>query len=641
MKNPYSFDEFFTSNQQESLSPFLKPHSRKWGKNLPLISSILACFLLGCSFGLSYYSPSLSSLLLVYIYFLVGTPAFIKTVYDLIHLEINIEVLMTLAAFLSILIGSAFEGALLLILFEFSASMESVVTQTAQSNLFHLHQISPRMASVMDAQGHLYEKAANEVQIGDKILVKAGEVVPLDGTVIEGSSYVNLVHLTGESQPIPKTIGDEVPSGAGNLDGTLTLSVTRNSTESTVSTIIKLIQQAQESKPRIERFLDRFGKKYAPTIIVLTAFFAFALPYIFHIPYLGKEGSIYRALAFLIAASPCALIIATPTAYLSAMSSYTRRGVLLKGGAVLDGLVKCRAIAIDKTGTLTTGKLSCQKIEHIFGPFIETSKALSIAASLEKHAVHPIAEAIVDLAKSQKIELLKVEKFRAVPGYGLEAVIQGSNTAIGHADFIQKKTDFPLKRPDQIVAYLWVEGSIFVFHFNDTVKTSSKATIARLKKLGLDVIMLSGDHKPNVEAVAKKLEISTYFADLRPEDKLLKIQELLQKHPLIMVGDGINDAPALAQATIGISMGKIGSGTAIDASDLILLHDDISLLDWIYKKALKTHTILKQNIGLALLVILCATTPALLGWIPLWIAVILHEGGTVLVGLNSLRLLKK
>lgn len=641
MTKPYSFDEFFATDQEEIFSPFLKPRSRKWGKNLNLIATLFASCLLACSFILSYFFPHLSYLFLLCVYFLVGTPALIHTIYDIIHLEINIDVLMTLAAFLSVLIGSALEGALLLVLFEFSAAMEGMVTGKTRSSLFHLHQISPKIAHVVNEDGHLYEKAAEDIAVGTQILVKSGEIVPLDGNVVQGSSYVNLVHLTGESQPISKTIGDEVPAGAGVLDGALYLSVTKISSDSTLSAIIKLITHAQESKPKVERFLDRFGKPYATTIILLSVGFALILPYLLHLPYLGYEGSVYRALAFLIAASPCALIIATPTAYLSAMSACVKRGILPKGGTVLDGIVQCKTIALDKTGTVTTGKLFCQEIEYLQGSSIHSSKALQLAASLEKHAVHPIAEAIVSKAQLGKLPLLKVENFRSIPGYGLEGTIEGKSVAIGNLELIQKKGSFDLKEPDKMATYLWIEGTIIAFYFLDTLKSSSKEVIQRLKELGLKIVMLSGDQQFNVQAVAKELGIQTYFSNLRPEDKLLKIQQLAQAAPLIMVGDGINDAPALAQSTIGISMGKIGSATAVNASDVVLLNDDIGLLDWIYKKALHTNRILKENILLALIIIVFTTTPALLGFVPLWMAVILHEGGTVLVGLNSLRLLRK
>lgn len=641
MTAPYSFDEFFASNREETVSPFLTPDSRRWGKNLSLRSALFAGLLLACSFVFSFYSSPASLVFLTAVYFLAGTPALINSLHDLSNFEINIDVLMTLAAFLSVIIGSELEGALLLVLFELSASMENMVTQKTRSSILGLHKLSPRVACVIGEDGIIYEKAIGEIAIGTRLLVKAGEIVPLDGEVVEGRSYVNLIHLTGESQPMAKTIGDDVPAGAGNLDGTLTIRVMRTSADSTVSRIIRLITAAQDAKPKVEQFLDRFGKYYATTIILLSLGFAIALPVFWNLPYLGPEGGIYRALAFLIAASPCALILATPTAYLSAISSCARRGILPKGGITLDAVATCTTIALDKTGTLTTGKLTCTGVQHLSGPPLDANLAIAIAASLERHAVHPIAEALTDYAKSKNIQTLPVENFRSIAGYGLEGTVSSYPAIIGQREFIQEKSQATLPAAEKMATYLYVQGSLFAFHFTDTLRAEAQQVVAELKKQNLRVIMLTGDHASSAQSVAQDLKIDEVFADLRPEDKLVKVTELVQQSPLMMVGDGINDAPALARATVGISMGKIGSATAVDASDIIFINDDIALLDWLYKKARQTQRVLRENIALALGVILFATTPALLGWVPLWIAVILHEGGTVLVGLNSLRLLKK
>jgi heavy metal translocating P-type ATPase len=641
MSAPYSFDEFFASNREETVSPFLTPRSRRWGKNLPFRTALFAGFLLACSFTFSFYSSPASLFLLTAVYFLVGTPALINALRDLSNFEINIDVLMTLAAFLSVIIGSELEGALLLVLFELSASMENMVAQKTRSSVLNLHKLSPRVAWIIGEDGAIYQKALGEITTGARILVKAGEIIPLDGQVVEGRSYVNLVHLTGESQPIAKTIGDEVPAGAGNLDGTLTVRVTRTSGDSTVSRIIKLITQAQDSKPKVEQFLDRFGKYYATTIILLSFCFAIALPLFWNFPFLGPEGGIYRALAFLIAASPCALILATPTAYLSAISSCARRGILPKGGITLDAVANCTTIALDKTGTLTTGKLTCTGMQQLAGPPLDNNLAIAIAASLERHAVHPIAEALTDYAKSKNIPTLPVEHFRSIAGYGLEGTVDSHPAVIGQKEFIQEKSQATLPASETITTYLWVQGSLFAFYFTDTLRDEAPKVITHLKAQNLRVIMLTGDHKASANTVANQLGITEVCADLRPEDKLKKVTQLAEEAPLMMVGDGINDAPALARATVGISMGKIGSATAVDASDIIFINDDISLLSWLYKKSQQTQRILRENITLALSVILFATTPALLGWVPLWIAVILHEGGTVLVGLNSLRLLKR
>lgn len=642
-RQPYQFDEFFASGRDESISPFLTPKSRGWGKNLSLKSALISAILLVLAYSLSFYQETLGHLLLIPVYVFAGTPALIDSIEDIRNWEINIDVLMTLAAFLSVIIGSEMEGALLLVLFEISGSMENAVLHKTKNALVSLYNLSPKIAQVVGEEGEIYQRAVKDITLDTLLLIRAGEVVPLDGIVMEGSSFVNLVHLTGESLPIAKKISDEVPAGAFNLEGSFTLKVTRTSSDSTLTRIIKLITAAQETKPRLEQFLDRFSKKYALAIISLFFLFALTLPWVFSIPFLGTEGSIYRALTFLIAASPCALIIATPTAYLSSISSTAKKGILLKGGVIFDALASCKLIAFDKTGTLTTGKLTCTSIQPLNTSPLDPQTALGIAASLERHAVHPLAEAIITFASEQNTPYVPIQDFKVIPGYGVEGKVrlQDNQVAvyIGNPDYIASKS--PLTIPTKQTLLL-VGDALFAFHFTDTIRPGIKEIVHALKtKKHMRVLMLTGDHLENATQVAEQVGLDEVYADMRPEDKLKKVEELSAKEGLIMIGDGINDAPALARATVGIALGKIGSATAVDAADVVLLQDDLSLLYWLLSKSHKTLSIIKENLALALGVILLATTPALLGFIPLWLAVILHEGGTVLVGLNSLRLLRQ
>ena len=644
---PYVFDEFFASGKEECISPFLTTDSRNWGKNLALKSSLFSAFFLTLSFAFHFAFLDLSYIFLLFVYVLSGTPALIGALEDIKNLDINIDVLMTLAALLSIVIGSGLEGALLLVLFELSGAMEATVTRKTKSALISLHNLSPSTACIISEDGHLIEKSIKEITIGTSIIIKAGEVIPLDGVVIQGSSFVNLSHLTGESVPLAKGIGDKVPAGARNLDGALTLKVLTSSQDSTLSKIIQMVTDATESKPRLQEWIDTFGKRYAVTIIALTAIFASILPFILHIPYLGMEGSIYRALAFLIAASPCALVIATPTAYLAAISSCAKRGILLKGGSILDALSQCRHIAFDKTGTLTTGKLHCLQIEPLNqeAEELDIHHAIAIAASMERLVKHPMADAIVTLAKEKQLALVNLDSFVSIPGSGIQALYKGQASFIGNKTFILSKTPSFIQKntfTSSTQTYFLLGDALFVFHFQDEIRPGAKDLILNLQnKLYMKTAMLTGDHKQNALPIAQKVGITNIFANLKPQDKLDQVARLSQDHGLIMIGDGVNDAPALARASVGISMGKIGSASAIDASDVVFLQDDISSLDWLIQKSRKTMSIVKQNFSLALGVILFVTTPALLGWVPLWLAVVLHEGGTVLVGLNSLRLLRR
>lgn len=632
----YLFDDFFASGRSEAISPFLTATGKRWAHNLPLRASITAAVLLAFAFVLRFYSVTASHLTLILVYFLAGTPALINTIEDLKSLEINIDVLMTLAAFLSVLIGSEMEGALLLVLFSLSGAMEGAVTEKTKGAINHLRHLSPTRAVLIAEDGTLFERSVREIEMGEIIVVRAGELIPLDGVIVSGTSHVNLVHLTGESIPQSKSAGDEVPAGGRTIDGQLQVKVTRNSSESTLTRIIAMIQEASEAKPRLQRLLDRIGKPYASTIIGMACLFAITLPWITQLPYLGLEGSLYRALAFLIAASPCALIIATPTAYLSAISACARRGILLKGGVILDALAACKTIAFDKTGTLTTGELTCLSISPA------DSQALAIAAGLEQGAKHPIANAILNYAKQQSVRPVAIEKLEVVPGAGVQGFLDdGTAVAIGNLPFIASKTTVPdIKREaGELISLLLIGDKLFVLIFNDIIRNEIKDVLDALK-ISHQIAMLTGDHHDNANAVAKALNIDNVHADLRPEDKLKLVSSLSQSQGLAMVGDGINDAPALARATAGIAMGKVGSMAAIDASDVVFLNDDLDKLPWLFTKAHKTGQIVRQNLTLALAVIVLATTPALLGYIPLWLAVILHEGGTLLVALNSLRLLK-
>lgn len=631
------FDEFFASGMEESISPFLTRSSRGWGKNLQLRASFFAAILLVCALFFKESAP----VFLLFTYFFAGIPALIASIEDILNFEINIDVLMTLAAFLSVLIGSGAEGALLLVLFSFSGAMDDAVKSKARGAINAIKKIAPTKALVIGKDDVLIERSVKDIKPRSNIFVKAGEIIPLDGKIIKGSSSVNLIHLTGENVPILKKEGDEVAAGARNMEGSLTLEVLRSSSDSTIAQILKLIMQAQAAKPKLERFLDKIGGRYAMTIIGISVLIAVLFPIFFSLSYLGVQGSIYRALSFLIAASPCALVIAIPIAYLSAVSACAKKGILLKGGVILDDLSTCKSIALDKTGTLTMGEL---KLVNIIGG--DESLALALAYSLERNVIHPIAKAIINFAEEKKITSLPLTNFKSHPGYGLEAVYEGKKVYMGNKDFIypllKNKDDVEKLLKDEFLPFtlLNFDGHVFIFRFKDELRPDVKKTLkALVKKWKMKILMLTGDHYESAKAIADEAEIGEFYADLRPDQKLNIIDALAKKENLAMVGDGINDAPSLARATVGISMGKKGSSTAIDASDIVLLHDNIEHLEWLFKKGHATKRVVYQNLFFALLAIFAATIPALLGIIPLWTAVLLHEGGTVAVGLNALRLL--
>lgn len=652
------FEEFFELGQQETSSPFITQETRHWGLNLPLKTAVLSAVFLLTAFVLSWYPQWMpfSYLSLALVYFLAGVPSLIESIEEIAAYEINIDVLMTLAAFSSVLIGSSMEGGLLLVLFALSGSMEEYVTTRAKSSISSLHKLSPTKACVVGSDGTLMERSIKDIPIGTLILIKSGQIVPLDGIVVDGVSSVNLVHLTGENMPLTKQANDEVPAGARNMEGVLTLRVTRLSSDSTLARIIQLVTQAQSERPILQKWFDKLSKAYAITIISAAGFFSVALPLIYHIPFLGEEGSVYRSLAFLIAASPCALIIALPIAYLSAIGSCARQGILLKGGISLDALASCSVVAFDKTGTLTKGQLVLEGIDSIGNDIHEdTREAMLAAYALEKNAVHPIAKAIVAYGQERKLQSVALSGFKAIPGYGLSASVHlsaGKHDAyIGNPDFILpkiskekgdqiKKAIASAQANGELVAVLLLADKLFLLRFRDTPREGIAAAIHDLKdNLKLKLIMLTGDHESSAKKISAEVGIDKYYANLKPEDKLRYVSEIAADDNLAMIGDGINDAPALARATVGICMGKVGSTAALDAADIVLLHDNIEQMGWLFRKARLTQSIVKQNLTLATAAIVIASIPALAGLVPLWLAVILHEGGTVLVGLNGLRLL--
>lgn len=648
------FDEFFDSGMEESVSPFLTRSSREMGKNLSLKVSLLGALTLFLSFILSFFPAEepLSDLFLLFSYVMVGTPALIATIEDLFNFEIHIDLLMTLSAFLALFIGAEKEGALLLVLFALSGALEERVTSKTKSAVHSLKKMMPTKAIVREVDGSEREMALVDITVGKRLFIKAGELIPLDGIIVEGRSSIDLSHLTGESMPVVKGPNDEVPAGSRNMEGALLIQVTHVSRDSTLSRIIAQITEAQSAKPKVSRLVDRFGRSYATIIIVAALLIALFFPLLFSVSYLGPEGSIYRSLAFLIAASPCALVIATPMAYLSALSALTRVGILLKGGVILDALKEITAIAFDKTGTLTEGKLTYHGIVALDGP-LDEKRVLSYAASLERAIRHPIAESLVQVAAEREAPLLSLSHFTSYPGLGVEGVIEGKRLFLGNKSFVLPKMDLTLvknterailelEKSNESYALLLIEGGgLFLFRFRDELRCGAKETLDVLrKKWKLKLWMLTGDHAASAKRVAENLAIS-FYADLRPEEKLAKITEINRHENLAMVGDGINDAPALTRAMVGISMGKGGSRTAIDASDIILLQDKIELLPELFEKATLTRHIVVQNLSFALGAILVAAIASVLGWLPLWGAVVIHEGGTLLVGLNALRLLRR
>lgn len=651
------FYHFFQSRGEEHFSPFLTPSGRKWGYQVPLKISIISAFSLFLSFILKIYKFSVpyEHLFLGIVFFLSATPALIHSITSISKFKVNIDVLMTLAAFTSLFLGSGLEGGLLLVLFTFSEALGALIESKAKESIKSLRHLSPDRAYLLKDDGNTIKTPLSSIKINDKIIVKAGDIVPLDGIIISGSAALSLAHLTGEDVPQGKQEGDEAPSGAKVLEGFLTIKISKTHDKSTLTQIIDLISSAQESKPKLQSLIDHWGPRYASSIILIALGIFLLFPLLFSMEFFGETGSLFRSLTFLVTASPCALIIGPPIVYLSALGNLAKRGILIKGSAPLDALVKCKRIIFDKTGTLTTGEFQCHGIFPIKSSKKgDLSLQLSIAHALEKGNSHPLSQAILKYCSEKKIQEVKINSFQKTSGFGVSANIEGfqEKAYFGNLKYIESKLSeeklnelkeevAPIKKEGFVLSFLYFDENICYFTFRDSIRANAKKSIQTLqKKHKMQTSLLTGDHNDNAKLVANALGIKDYFGELTPENKLEMVQKYGKEQPTIMVGDGLNDAPALASAHVGIAMGKSGTITAIQASDIILLKDSLAHLCHLFNVSKKTHSTIIQNVSFALGVLVIASIISLFGLVPLWLAVLLHEGSTVVVGLNGLRLLK-
>ncbi|GAY50260.1 hypothetical protein CUMW_125270 [Citrus unshiu] len=601
---------------------------------------------------------------------LVGVSASLDALTDIAGGKVNIHVLMAFAAFASIFMGNSLEGGLLLAMFNLAHIAEEFFTSRAMVDVKELKENYPDSVLVLnvdddnlpDVSDLAYRSVpVHDVEVGSYILVGAGEAVPVDCEVYQGTATITIEHLTGEVKPLEAKVGDRIPGGARNLDGRMILKATKTWKESTLNRIVQLTEEAQLNKPKLERWLDEFGEQYSKVVVVLSLAIALIGPFLFKWSFIGTSvcrGSVYRALGLMVAASPCALAVA-PLAYATAISSCARKGILLKGGQVLDALASCHTIAFDKTGTLTTGGLMFKAIEPIYGHWIRSKKthdisccipncekeALAVAAAMEKGTTHPIGRAVVDHSIGKDLPSVSIDRFEYFPGRGLTATVNGIESgteggkelkaSLGSVDFITslcKSEDESRK----------IKEAVTLIHLEDRPRPGVSDVIAELKDHArLRVMMLTGDHESSAQRVANAVGINEVYCSLKPEDKLNHVKRTSRDMGggLIMVGEGINDAPALAAATVGIVLAQRASATAIAVADVLLLRNNISGVPFCVAKSRQTTSLVKQNVALALSCIILASLPSVLGFLPLWLTVLLHEGGTLVVCLNSVRAL--
>ena len=502
--------------------------------------------------------------------------------------------------------------------------------------------LAPEKATVK-RNGEEVEVHVHAVRVGDVVVVRPGDRIPLDGVVVSGASSVNQAPITGESMPVPKRKGDEVYAGTINQEGYLEIRVSRRSEETLLSKIVKLVEQAQMEKSRTEAFIDRFARYYTPVVISLALLVSILPPLLFDQPF--REW-VYRGLVLLVISCPCALAISTPVSMVSAITSAARNGVLIKGGSYIEEIKHARVVVFDKTGTLTTGMPEVTDVIALNGT--GEAELLRIAASLEAKARHPLARAIVAAAEQKGVPLVEVSEFRALPGRGIEGEIEGRRYFVGSGLFLRERG---LSPPEELVHRLEREGKsivavssdgtvIGVIALRDRLRDSALETVRELKRRGIRVIMLTGDNRRAAKAVAATLGVDEYHAELLPQDKVRIVEELLRRYEhVVMVGDGVNDAPALAKAHVGIAMGAIGSDVAIESADIALMEDDLSKITYLLHLSEKTMSVVRQNVAASILIKGSFAVLAFPGYITLWLAVAVGDMGLSLaVILNALRI---
>lgn len=576
--------------------------------------------------------------------FLIG--GYVKTKEGILELwkerEFGVDLLMMVAAIGAASIGYWLEGALLIFIFSLSGALETYTMARSERDLSKLLSIQPEVATTVHSDGSESEIPISQLQVNDVVVVRPGGRIPVDGFVLEGSSEVDQAAITGESIPVPKTKNDEVYAGTMNSTGSLFIKVTVSNENSLFAKIVKMVDQAKEEVPESQLKIERLEKIYAKVILLVTAILLFAPHFIFNWSW---SETFYRAMVFLVVASPCALVASIMPAILSAMSNGSRRGILFKNGMQLEILSEIGVVAFDKTGTLTEGKPKITDVE-LFSEMKET-ELLQAAASIEWLSEHPLAKAIVSHAKDRGIDRLKPEMLHAESGFGVKATYQGKEWRIGKPEWFsltnmnlnkvqtlesQGKTVVIVERETKII------GAIAL---KDTIREDAKTLIQSLQKLGIYTVMLTGDQKRTAEVIANELGISEYYSGLLPQDKVEKVRELRESYGKIaMVGDGVNDAPALSQASMGIAMGAGGSDIALETADVVLMNDNLSRISTAVSLSKRMKRIVRQNLIFAASVILLLLLSNFTELINLPLGVVGHEGSTILVILNGLRLLR-
>ncbi len=575
---------------------------------------------------------------------------FPKALIALKHLRADINLLMLIAMIGAMSIGEWFEAATVVTLFSLALLLETWSIGRARQAIRSLLELAPKTAFVICSSNQkIKQKPVESIRAGEVLMIRPGEKIPLDGIISNGQTHVNQAPITGESMPVSKQETDEVYAGSINEEGSIEVRVTKIASDTTLARIIHRIEEAQAHRARTERWVDTLVYYYMPLMILLAVAIAIAPPLFFQQPWLEW---FYASLVILVIACPCALVISTPVSIIAGLSSAARHGVLVKGGVYLELPAKLAAIVFDKTGTLTRGQPQVQQLIPLDG---HTEKSLlSIAAALEFSSKHPIAHAICEQARKAGITIKPVKSFQAIKGKGVEGYINGTLHWVGSYRLLfeklsGKKTNIAHKKASEfefsgktVVVVGQDEHVCGLIGVADTIKEEARIAIQQLKNLGIKkLFMLTGDNEVTAKSIANIIGIDEFKSGLLPEDKINQIKLLKNKHQNVaMVGDGVNDAPAMAAASLGIAMGAIGSDAAIEAADIILMTDDLTKIAWLIRHSRRTLRIIKQNIFFSLLTKAVFLLLAIAGIATLWMAIAADMGTSFIVIFNGLRLLK-
>jgi Cd2+/Zn2+-exporting ATPase len=618
--------------------PFYKKHSALLYAGLLIVLGYVSHFTNG--------ADNLITILLFLTAIAVGGAPLFKTGFqNLLRLQFDMRTLMTIAVIGAALIGEWAEGAIVVILFAISEALERYSMDQARESIRSLMDIAPNEARVV-RNGQEITVPVEEVLVGDTMIVKPGEKMAMDGFVLRGKSSVNQAAITGESIPVAKETGHNVYAGTLNEEGWLEVQVTKRVEDTTLSKIIYLVEEAQAERAPAQAFVDKFATYYTPAIMVIAALVAIVPPLFFA----ADWGSwVYQGLAVLVVGCPCALVVSTPIAIVSAIGNAAKKGVLIKGGVYLEEIGNLKAIAFDKTGTLTKGTPVVTDYVRLTEDWDE-KEILAMIAALENRSTHPLASAIVNKAETERVDYstLPVDHFRSIAGKGLEGSIQGVMYRIGSPALFKESAKAlqianKLEKQGKTAMIFGTEHeALAIVAVADEIRDASPSVIQKLHDLGVnETIMLTGDNKRTAEAIGRQIGVSDIRAELLPEEKLKAVNELQANHQKVaMVGDGVNDAPALATSTVGIAMGGAGTDTAIETADIALMGDDLRKLPFTVKLGRKALNIIKANIAFSIGIKLFALLLVIPGWLTLWIAILADVGATILVALNGMRLLR-